>query len=79
MPTTAMPDDPVRFYDDGPNPPDTPLRVAAERAYREAFLDAANEAIRLDDYFDQAALDQAWEERRQATASRRSWKHAASP
>lgn len=66
MPTTSKPDDLVNFYDDGANHPDTPLRVEAERAYREAFLDAANEVIRLQDCFDHLPLDRAWDERHQA-------------
>jgi hypothetical protein len=55
----------IRFYDDGPNHPDTPLRAGAERAYRDAFLDAANEVIRLQECFEYIPLEDAWEERRQ--------------
>lgn len=66
MPTTATADEIVRFYDDGANPPDTPLRVEAERAYRAAFLDAAGEVIRLEDCLEYLPLDRAWDERRQA-------------
>jgi hypothetical protein len=43
MPNAKPTPDHVRHYDDGANPPDTPLRIAAERAYREAFLAATME------------------------------------
>jgi hypothetical protein len=66
MPTTATADELVCYYDDGANPPDTPLRVEAERAYRAAFLDAAGEVVRLEDCFEYLPLDRAWDERRQA-------------
>jgi len=65
MIATAKPDEFEHFYDDGTHLPDTPLRVEAERAYREAFLDAAREAIRLEDCFEFIPLDRAWDERRQ--------------
>ncbi|WP_430454062.1 AAA family ATPase [Rhodopirellula europaea] len=37
----SNPDQPTRFYEDGPCFPDTPLAVAAERAYREWFAKTA--------------------------------------
>jgi hypothetical protein len=58
----------VRFYDDGPNRPDTPLRMEAERAYREAFLAAANEAAGWVEP-DELKLDAAWRQRRRVRES----------
>lgn len=55
----------VRFYEDGPWWPQTPTQQAAEQAYREAFLAAAHEAARWDKV-DEAAIRQAWDERRRA-------------
>jgi hypothetical protein len=58
----------VRCYDDGPNRPDTPLRVEVERAYREAFLAAANQAAGWVEP-DTLAIDSAWEQRRRVRES----------
>ena len=55
----------TQFYEDGPWWPQTPTQQLAEHAYREAFLAAAREAagwIKVD----QAAIQRAWDERRQA-------------
>lgn len=52
-----------RLYNDGPDLPTTPMLLAAERAYREAFLAGAREAARWD-YPDTDELDTAWELRR---------------
>jgi AAA domain len=60
-----VPDGHVRFYEDGPDWPRTPVQQAAERAYREAFLAAAREAARWDKV-DEAAIEAAWGERRKA-------------
>jgi hypothetical protein len=61
----TVPDGHVRFYEDGPWWPQTPTQQAAEQAYREAFLAAAHEAARWDKV-DEAAIRQAWDERRRA-------------
>jgi hypothetical protein len=53
----------VRCYDDGPNRPDTPSRVEAERAYRESFLATANLAAGWVEP-DTIAIEVAWEQRR---------------
>jgi hypothetical protein len=61
----TLPEGHVRFYEDGPWWPQTPEQQAAERAYREAFLAAANEAASWDKT-DEAVLLSAWDERRRA-------------
>ena len=53
-----VPPNHVRFYDDGPDCPQSPERQAAEQAYREAFLTAAREAARWDKV-DEAAIQKA--------------------
>ncbi len=42
MVTLALPADTVRFYNDGPDFPTTPLLTEAERAYRDGFRCVAN-------------------------------------
>ena len=60
---TNLPEDLVRFYQDGPDWPQTPEQQDAERAYRDAFLLSAREAAHWTS-IDQGAIDRAWEERR---------------
>ncbi len=57
----------VLFYNDGPDWPTTPELLAAERAYRDAFLAGAREAAQWP--FPQIeVIDAAWEARRRAKA-----------
>lgn len=60
---TNLPDEFVRFYDDGPDWPNTDERQQAERAYRDAFLLSAREAAHWTS-INKDAIDRAWEERR---------------
>ena len=46
MTTITLPADSVRFYNDGPGFPDSPLLLEAEKAYRTAFAEAAEEVVR---------------------------------
>ncbi len=52
-----------RLYQDGADLPDTPIQQEAERAFREAFLQAAKEAGQWQEP-DAKALKRAWDERR---------------
>jgi hypothetical protein len=63
-----LPDSLVRFYEDGVDWAITPEKQAAERAYREAFRLAALEAATWPTP-DADAIQQAWDERRQARAN----------
>jgi putative DNA primase/helicase len=58
-----LPEHLVRFYQDGPDWPQTPEQQDAERAYRDAFLLSAREAAHWKS-IDKGAIDRAWEERR---------------
>ena len=58
-----LPEHLVRFYQDGPDWPQTPEQQDAERAYRDTFLLSAREAAHWKS-IDKGAIDRAWEERR---------------
>ncbi len=62
----ALPPNTVRFYEDGPDWPTTPERTEAELAYRESFVAAASEVAEWAAP-DKDAIEQAWDERRQAS------------
>jgi len=55
---TNLPEDLVRFYEDGPTWPQTPEQQQAERAYRDAFLLSAREAAHWKS-IDKGAIDRA--------------------
>lgn len=59
MTTITLPADTVRFYNDGPVVPDTPLLLEAEHAYRNAFADAVAEVVRWGMMRDDL-IEQAW-------------------
>ncbi len=59
----SLPDSLVRAYDDGPDWPCTKLRQKAERAYRDAFLEAVRDAARWTT-IDHEVIRQAWAQRR---------------
>ena len=61
---TSLPPAHVRFYEDGPDWPKTPMQIAAEKAYREAFYTAVREASRLDYDELEDAITAAWNDRR---------------
>lgn len=63
MPTLALPADTVRYYNDGPDFPSTPLLMEAERAYRAAFAEAAGVVAEWD-VPDCELIDAAWDDRR---------------
>jgi hypothetical protein len=65
MATLALPADTVRFYNDGPDFPSSPLLLDAERAYRQAFAEAANLVAEWTTP-DHEAIDAAWRDRRDA-------------
>jgi len=67
MSTFNLPANTVRFYNDGPDFPATPLLLEAEQAYRQAFGQAASEVARWTKP-NTVALKLAWERRRQARA-----------
>jgi hypothetical protein len=64
MTTITLPVDTVRFYNDGPGVPDTPILLEAEKAYRIAFADAAAEVVRWGMMRDDL-IEQAWCQRQQ--------------
>ena len=64
MTTITLPADTVRFYNDGPGVPDTPLLLEAEQAYRTAFAEAAAEVVRWGMMRDDL-IEQAWCQRQQ--------------
>jgi len=66
--TMALPPDTVRFYNDGPDWPTSPLLMDAERAYRSAFVAGAREVADWD-MPDEDAIETTWEERRAAYRS----------
>ena len=66
--TIALPPDTVRFYNDGPDWPTTPLLLDAERAYRSAFVAGAREVANWDSP-DSAAIAEAWRDRRKVSRS----------
>jgi hypothetical protein len=65
MPTLTLPADTVRFYNDGPDFSSTPLLMEAERAYRSAFVEAANVVAEWD-IPDCELIEAAWQDRRNA-------------
>ena len=64
MITITLPADTVRFYNDGPEFPGTPLLLEAEHAYRIAFSEAAAEVPRWGMMRDDL-VEQAWCTRRE--------------
>ena len=64
MSTITLPADTVRFYNDGPVVPDTPLLLEAEQAYRAAFADAVAEIVQWGMMRDDL-IEQAWCQRQQ--------------
>ena len=64
MTTITLPPDTVQFYDDGPGVPDTPLLREAEKAYRSAFAEAAEEVVHWGMMRDDL-IEQAWCQRQQ--------------
>jgi hypothetical protein len=69
MTTISQPNELVRFYNDGPEFPTTPILAEAERAYRSQFAEAASIVASWHDGPDYLAIDEAWNARRQARAS----------
>jgi hypothetical protein len=65
---TALIDSSLRFYNDGPSFATTPALMAAEKAYRQAYHDGAQEAATWYEP-NEKRIEQAWEARR--TARRR--------
>jgi hypothetical protein len=64
MTTITLPADTVRFYNDGPSVPNTPLLLEAEQAYRTAFAEAAAEVVQWGMMRDDL-IEQAWCRRQQ--------------
>lgn len=64
MLTLALPADTVRFYNDGPEFPTTPLLQEAERAYREAFAIGASATASWKEPADDL-LEAVWRTRRE--------------
>jgi hypothetical protein len=65
MATLTLPADTVRFYNDGPDFPTTPLLMEAERAYRAAFAEAAGVVAEWD-IPDCELIEAVWQDRRAA-------------
>ena len=65
MAAPTLPADTVWLYNDGLEPPTTPVLLEAERAYRSAYLAAAREVASWDTPHD-ASIEHAWRARREA-------------